>query len=161
MNQIAPIRLPDGMEYVDAAYVVARLEEAGKTLLCLKVHGTRPAGYRVAWPEMAKTILEARDPEDQDTRFPVPSAAAITAMDEVFPWVALVGERAVYTRRLIWARMLVHPLKDRHVWSWKRLEKSLGLSYETLRLRHGRGIDRIITRLNDPGFREKPGGGLP
>ena len=157
MTRTAAIRLPVGMEYVDAPYVTRRLEEAGKVLMCLRVSGCRPADYKVAWPAIVQEVFTAMDMED--VPLPEPHSAQVTAMDEAFAWIALVGD--IKMRRLIWLRLLVHPISDRYKWTWRALEKIFGLDHQTLKARHGRGIALIATKLNQPDFRELPGGSLP
>jgi hypothetical protein len=154
-------RLPNGLEYVDACYVKARLENAGATLLSLPATGTAPSRYKVAWPEMVQAVWDAYKPDGDDPRLPVPSAQAITAMDEAFQWIPLVGEHALQTKRLIWLRLLVHPLSEKHLWGWRKLERMTGLHRTTMALRHSRGIDRLVTRLNNPAFVERSGNALP
>ena len=157
----APITRPGGLEYVDAAYLKTRLEEAGQTLLALPGTGTRPSQYKVAWPEMVQQVWEAAKSDEDEARYPVPSAAAITSMDEAFRWIPLIGEHAVQTKRLIWLRLLVRPMSEKHLWSWRKLENRLGLNRETLALRHARGLDRMVTRLNCPDWKQPVDGALP
>src|ERR1700734_1419122 len=104
---ITSAALPAGLEFVNAAYVQRRLDGAGKTLVSLPATGTLPAKYKVAWPEAVQAITGVRD-FDPDAVGVIsrPSAAAITAMDEAFRWVALAGDGAVQTKRLIWLRLL-------------------------------------------------------
>jgi len=155
------VRLPDGLEAVDREYVTVRLEEAGRTLMALPAHGTAPAGMRVAWPEIVRSVWDAYDWTGAPVRPPRPTGAAIDAMDEAFGWIPLIGAQAVETKRLVWLRLLLWPLSGSHVWPWARLAKVIGLHRDTLMLRHGRGIDRIVTRLNVPAWVERPGAELP
>jgi hypothetical protein len=156
------IVLPPGVGYVDTAYVKARLEAAGKCLMALPAHGTAPAAVRSAWPQIVRSVWEAYDAtRDGPMRPPRPSAAAIDAMDEAFGWLTLLGDKAVETKRIIWLRLMIWPLSGKHLWPWRKAAAAVGLHRETLELRHGRGIGRIVTRLNCPGWKEPPGGGLP
>ena len=152
-------RLPDNLEYVDAPYVIGRLEKAGQTLIALPGTGTRPAAYRVMWPEFWTAVEDMAAAEK--TRYPVPSAAAITAMDEAFRWIELIPLASIRTRQLILLRLLVQPISDKHVWSWRKLEGRFGMGKDALILRHGRGIGRIVTLLNMPDFIPLPGESLP
>ena len=156
------VRLPDGLEFVDKAYVKRRLEDAGKTLMALPAHGTSPAGLRSMWPEIVRSVWDAYDASrDGPMRPPRPRAAAIDAMDEALQWIVLLGDQAVETKRIVWLRLLVWPLSGKHVWPWRKLQDKIGLHRETLELRHSRGIDRIVTHLNCPGWREPPHSSLP
>lgn len=155
---------PDGSAFT-ADFVKAHLVSAGTTLLCLPHTGTRPAGFRTAWPEVAHNFWEAYqdDLSDRPMRFPRASSGAISAMDYVFRvWVPLVGTpHAVQTRRIILLRSLMNPLTERHMWSWRRLQERTGLNRDTLAIWHGRGIDRIVTRLNRPEWVETIARRLP
>ena len=160
MGQVMP-RLPAGVEYVDAAYVTRRLEAAGTTLMCLPANGTAPAALKAAWPEIVRSALEISTFPDGHPRPPRPSAQAITAMDEAFTWLALLGNGAVQTKRLLWMRLMIWPMSDKHLFSWRKIAKSTGLHRDVLTLRHARGIDRIVTRLNCQDWKPLPGSDLP
>lgn len=149
--------LPPGLPFYTVEYVLARLELAGSTLIALPGTGCLPAGMKSNWPDFARQAIEAYGYTEARVRPPVPRARAITEMDEAFAWVGLVDD--VRTRRLLLLRALVDPITDRHRWSWRRLDSSFGIHRDTLRLWHGRGIGRIVTRLNDPSWRPPPSEG--
>lgn len=154
-----PLLNANALDYVDAAYVAARLEAAGRTLLSLPASGTTPAKARAAWPEIVRAAQDVYASER--LRPPVPSARAITDMDEAFTWIALLGPQAIETKRVVWLRLLVSPINGKHLWSWRRLQEALGLHRETLTIRHGRGVDRITTRLNYPRWQGTEASRLP
>jgi hypothetical protein len=122
---------------VTAAVVEERLEAAGRVLLALPHAGCFPAGFRTLWP-----AADGVSPE----RCWLPSAAEITAMDEAYRWTSQIAD--VDERRLVLMRSLVWRESGRHVWTWNRLRRLTGRHHETLQATWGRGIDRIVRRLN-------------
>jgi hypothetical protein len=135
-----------------AGWVEATLEAAGRTLMALPWAGCFPAGERSLWP-----FPVAGDP---GRRYPTPTSAAISDMDLVYGWVALIEQ--MEERRLVLMRSLVFPdsppERPRYVFTWHRLRLITGLHSDTLKTRWGRGIDRMVTRLNRPGFCVAAGG---
>jgi len=154
--------LPDGLDHVDTAYVTARLEAAGATLMALPAHGAAPAGIRSAWPDIVRSVWDAYKAERQGLmRPPRPSGAAIDAMDEAFAWISLLGPQAIHSERLIWMRLMVWPLSGKHRFSWRKIAEITGLHRDVLVLRHRRGIERMVTRINCPSWRPPSGSDLP
>jgi hypothetical protein len=151
---------PDGAPF-DRLFVKAHLAAAGGTLIALPATGTMPSRYRVAWPEIVRSVEDlAEKIEGDDGRPATPTAQAISEMDAAIAWVALLGN-ATQTRRLVWLRLMVNPLTDRYIWSWRKLEDRIGLNKDTLMRRHANGLDRIVTRLNHPDWRWSPADDLP
>ena len=72
--------------------IVARLERAGATLLALPSKGYTTHLRQMRF-DIVHTALEAYGWEAPALRAPAPSAAAISAMDEAFGWLALIPER--------------------------------------------------------------------
>ncbi len=141
------------LSYYTAEYVTVRLEQAGRTLLSLPNRGCLPAGLRSNWPSFAHAAMEAYGYGTVQVRPPVPRARAISEMDEAYGWVGLVT--IIEHRHLIWLRSFVHPISGRHLWSWRKLMRRFGIHRDTLAAWHGRGVDRIVTRLNAPHYRPK------
>ena len=50
-------------------------------------------------------------------------------MEEAFGWVLLIPEQRTATRRVIYARSLLHPLTDRHLYSWRKIAESIGIDH--------------------------------
>jgi hypothetical protein len=133
---------------LDAATVIARLEEAGATLLALPERGysTRLSTLR---HDIVRSALEgygwqnARG-ESPRLRPPVPSAAAITRMDQAFGWLALIPADRYVLRRIVSARSLVSPLTLRHLFSWRRLGLLLGADHKAVQRWHGQGVALIV-----------------
>ena len=141
------------MAQFTAAYVEARLEDAGRALMALPWAGCFPAGIRTLWPEVAETDASRWDP---------PSSRAISEMDEAYRWCALIADTE--QRRLVLMRSLVFPDSPpdapRYKFPWRELRRITGLHSDTLMARWGRGIDTIARRLNQPGLCSAAGGKL-
>lgn len=131
---------------VIAAYVVARLEEAGATLACLPI-SARPASYGSGWPDIVRDAIEAYGYTPDRVRPRVPSAAAISSMDTAFAWLALIPSDRYVLRRMVAARSMVHPLTGRHLASWRKLGRLVGADHRACQRWHGNGIAIIATKL--------------
>ena len=138
--RLAPIRL-------GADEIVARLEQAGATLLALPSKGYSTQLRQMRF-EIVHTALEAYGGEAPALRAPAPSAAAITAMDEAFGWLALIPEQSFLLRRILGARALVHPLTGRHLFAWRRLAAAVGADHKSVQRWHANGVALLARTLN-------------
>jgi hypothetical protein len=131
---------------VDADYVTYRLEEAGATLLALPGTGwtTRMRSSSI---EIVRTALEAYGWENARIRPAVPSADKIDRMDEAMAWITLVPNSRYVLRRVVGARSLVHPVSDRHLYSWRRLGVVLGADHKAVQRWHAQGIMMILKAM--------------
>ena len=131
-----------------AAYVVARLEEAGRTLYCLPRGGEGPR-LRTAQLDFVRTAAEIAlgDPLAR-IRMPVPGSAKIDAMDEAYGWLGLIPQDNYVLRRIVGARSLVNPLTDRHMFSWRKLGAMLGADHRAVPRWHAEGIAHIVRALS-------------
>lgn len=131
---------------MSAEEIVARLEAAGATLLALPGRGYSTALRQMKF-DIVHTALEAYGWEAAVARPPVPSAAAISAMDEAFGWLTIIPEGRYVLRRIVGARALVHPLTERHLYPWRRLGAMLGADHKSVQRWHGQGIGMIGAAL--------------
>ena len=140
-------RAPNGP--YDAQQVMARLEEAGRTLLALPPGGYS-TGLRMNVTALVRHMIEAGEAEPVAVRLhpPVPSAAGITRMDEALGWMALIPRDRSVLRRIVGARALVNPLTDRHLYPWRRLGTMLGADHKAVQRWHAQGVDMIVGALN-------------
>ncbi|MBV9537432.1 MAG: hypothetical protein JOY70_00715 [Acidisphaera sp.] len=128
--------------------MIARLEEAGRAMLCLP-----PSGYSTRLRIGAlQPIRDAAESYGWDAaprlRPPVPDAATITRMDEALAWLALIpGDRYVL-RRIVGCRALVHPLTDRHLYPWRRIAALIGADHKAVQRWHAQGIDLLVGAVN-------------
>ena len=130
-----------------AEEVISRFEEAGRTLMALPAKGCRPAGYGNGWPAVVHAMEEAYGYGEAEIRPPVPSAQAITRMDEAYGWVNLLPDQRRSYRRIVLLRSLVHPVRDRHVFGWRKIGRMLGWDYRAVQNWHAKGIDLIVDAL--------------
>lgn len=143
-----PLRKPDPHPAVDAETVIARLEEAGTTLLCLPQTGPTTALKQTRHQFIAEALEAYATPGDARPRLPVPPAARITRMDQALAWVLLIPPDKLVLRRIVGCRSLVSPLTGRHLFSWRRLARLLGADHKAISRWHATGIDLIVAGLN-------------
>ena len=135
-----------GQPAQDAEYVCWRLEEAGKTLLCLPAGGFSTR-LRSSSLDVVRGAMEAYGWTEKRLRPPVPSAAAIDRMDEAYGWLRLIPEEKFVLRRIVGARSLVNPLTDRHLYPWRRLAAAVGADHKAVQRWWAQGVDRIVAGL--------------
>jgi hypothetical protein len=126
--------------------IVLRLEDAGRVLLALPMRGHSTA-LRTGHPEVVHEAIEAYGWNDARGRPAAPSAAQITRMDEALAWLALIPNTRQELRRVVGRRMLIHPLNDRHLYSWRQIGREFGISHHTAESWHRQGIEAIGFRL--------------
>ncbi|HQT46631.1 MAG: hypothetical protein B7X08_05310 [Acidocella sp. 20-63-7] len=131
---------------MSASEVIVRLEAAGATLLAMPARGYSTKLRQMKF-DIVHTTLEAYGGQLSTTRLPVPSAAAISAMDEAFGWLVLIPEERYVLRRILGARALVHPLTGRHLYPWRRLGAVLGSDHKTIQRWHGQAVELLSRAL--------------
>jgi hypothetical protein len=137
---------PDGSP-AEAEWVIARLEEAGTTLLAMPNSGpsTRLVQSGLEW---VRDAAESYGATRARLRPAIPSAAQITRMDQAYKWVSRIPEDRYVLRRIVGARSLVHPMTGRHLYSWRRLGTAIGADHKAVQRWHTQGIDLIVQLLN-------------
>ncbi len=135
---------------IDADYVVARLEEAGATLLALPGTGWSTR-LRSSSLEIVRTAAESYGWTSQRIRPAIPSAARITDMDEILGWISLIPLERYVLRRIVGARSLVHPISEKHLFPWRRLGTALGADHKAVQRWHKEGIGIIVSALASGG----------
>jgi hypothetical protein len=138
--------LAKGGRRISVDEVIARLEDAGATLLAMPSRGYTTHMRQMRF-DIVHTALEAYGWAAPALRAPVPSAAAISAMDEAFAWLRLIPEESFVLRRIVGARALVHPITKRHLYSWRRLAAMLGADHKSMQRWHGSGIGMVVEAL--------------
>lgn len=147
----AAVMRRSGVEALDerCAEIVARLEEAGRTLLALG-GGTGPNARVVAAHEVVRAVIEAYGWSLASLRPAVPSAVAIDRMDEAYAWLALLPAHPPSARYLVARRSLVHPVTGRHLVSWRACARELGCGEASARRWHAEAIRSIAISLARP-----------
>jgi hypothetical protein len=153
--------LPDGqrIDFWTAAAVEERLREALRCLARLPVLGCFPSRPRSAWPESIQRPadwlpelgsatfkqdyehLQARVAEERHRQRSVPTAAAITRMEEALAWQHLVEPRRHFQA------LAAHCLGERPGITAPRLNTSR----DTLRRWRQRALAQIVLKLNERG----------
>ena len=134
--------------FVDAEMVVARLEDAGRTLLSLPRTGPT-TGLRQTRHQFVAEALEAYGASEHGrVRPPVPSASQITRMDQALAWIPLISSDQLVLRRIVGCRALVSPMIGRHLYSWRRLARLIGADHKAIQRWHTTGINVIVDTLN-------------
>ena len=127
--------------------VIARLEEAGSSLLALPVRCWSTRGKVAAM----MSDLEARG-ETRERQIRLDQAPRqVTRMDEALGWITLIPLHRYAHRRVVGARCLVSPLTSRHLYSWRRIGELLGVDHKTVQRWHREGIAFIVKGLSDAG----------
>jgi hypothetical protein len=132
---------------VDAELVVWRLEQAGETLLAMRLARAGPEQWRSGMPEVVRTAIESYGWEIEPARPAVPSAAAVTAMDIAYRWLQLIPQHRMVLRRIVAMRSLVHPVNGRHISSWRRCGRLIGADHHAVQSWHRQGIATIVAAL--------------
>jgi hypothetical protein len=133
----------------DASLVVARLEEAGRTLLALP-HTGYTTRLKTSAIEMIRNAIEGDSWTSVGARLrpAVPSSAGITRMDEALGWIPMIPLDRYVLRRIVGARALINPLTDRHLYPWRKLGTLVGADHKAVQRWHGQGINLIVEALN-------------
>ncbi len=131
---------------IDSAFVVARLEEAGATLLALPAHGYSTA-LRTSKLDIVRDAVEAYGHDRVRMRPPMPDSGRVSRMDEAFGWLGLIPLESFMLRRIVGARALVSPLTQRHLFSWRRLGEAMGADHKAVQRWHAQGIDWLVREL--------------
>jgi hypothetical protein len=143
---MAPLAAP--RRQIDAETVIARLEEAGQTLLSLPRTGPTTALKQTRHQFVAEALESYATEDAARPRLPVPPAARITRMDQALAWIPLIPEANLVLRRIVGCRSLVSPLTERHLFTWRRLARLLGADHKAIQRWHAVGIDTIVATLN-------------
>jgi hypothetical protein len=138
--------LPDDAEMTVEAFI-NRLEEAGKTLMALKVggHSTLLAQRQHEYLYEHRDYGNRNDPPR--LRMPAPSGQQISRMDEVHGWILIIPETRASLRRVLHARSLVHPLTDQHMFSWRLLAQTMATDHKKVQRMFIEGCKIIIKGL--------------
>lgn len=130
----------------DDKYVIARLEEAGATLLALPQSGFSTR-LRTSSLDIVRSALDACGSGEARIRPPAPSARKIDEMEQALAWIPLIPLERYVLRRIVGARALVNPLTGRHLFSWRRLAGSLGADHKAVQRWHVQGVATIVAAL--------------
>ena len=136
-----------GEPQIDSTFVIYRLEEAGATLLALPGTGYSTR-LRTSQLDVVQSAAEAYGQIPRPLRPAVPSASRITRMDEALSWILLVPKERQVLRRILGARLLVSPVTERHLYSWRQLGGILGADHKAIQRWHAQAVDLVVVALN-------------
>jgi len=131
------------------AEVIERLEQAGATLIALRVARIGPSEPRSGMPEPVREVSASYGWSKATTRSAAPCGAAIDAMDEALAWVQLIPEDRYVLRRIVNARCLVSPTTQRHLYTWSAIGRLIGADRRAVQRWHAQGIAYIAMGLRD------------
>lgn len=140
--------VPPPRPAIDAETVIARLEEAGQTLLTLPRTGPTTALKQTRHQYLAEAVDAFAAEDGARPRLPIPPAHRITRMDQALAWIPLIPPDKLVLRRIVGSRSLVSPITGRHLFSWRRLARLLGADHKAIQRWHATGIDLIVASLN-------------
>ena len=131
------------------AEVIARLEQAGATLIALRVARVGPSEPRSGLPEPVREVSASYGWSRATTRPATPAAADIDRMDEALAWVQLIPQDKFVLRRIVNARCLVSPTTQRHLYTWSAIGRLIGADRRAVQRWHAQGIAHIAMGLRD------------
>jgi hypothetical protein len=130
-----------------SAWIVARLEQAGATLIALRVARIGPQEPRSGLPEPVREVSASYGWSKATPRSAAPCGAAIDAMDEALSWVGYIPESRYVLRRIVNARCLVSPTTQRHLYTWSAIGRLIGADRRAVQRWHAQGITLICAGL--------------
>lgn len=155
-NEAAPKTLPHRADTplapnewgtLDAAYVIARLEEAGRTLLALP-HTGPSTRMRTNVLDVVRSSVEGYGWGEGRLRPAYPDSGEVSRMDEAMAWISRIPIDRYVLRRIVGARALINPTTDRHLYPWRKLADALGADHKAVQRWHAQGISLIVDSLN-------------
>ncbi|MFT8483349.1 MAG: DUF6362 family protein [Gluconobacter cerinus] len=114
------------------------MDEAALTLAALPAHGLRPSGARGFWPDIVPDEEDLEWARDSDILPPRPTPDDVSRMDLVFSWLTFLGERNENreVRLVVQLYMRVHPISGKHLLSWEKIGRKLGIGRNTAQRRY-------------------------
>ena len=137
---------PGADQPLDAKYVIARLEDAGATLLALPQSGFSTR-LRTSSLDIVRSAMDAYGAGEARIRPPPPSARKIDEMEKTLAWIPLIPLERYVLRRIVGARALVNPINGRHIFTWRRLAASVGADHKAVQRWHAQGVAMIVAAL--------------
>lgn len=126
--------------------VIIRLEHAGKTLLAMRETGFSP-NIKLKRYDVVRTVWENYSSAAPAVKPPAPSAADLRLMDEALDWILLIPDTMLPIRKVVTARIWVHPLNDRYLYSWRRIAAQMHADHKQIQRWHEKGITTIKKTL--------------
>lgn len=123
------------------------LEWAGARLIAMPGGHVGPAELKVIWPEYSQDkfqVLEFR--KNLPIRAAAPSSVEIPFVDEILTLPNICAFEK--TRRVLHARLLVHPINGRYRYTWRKIGILVESDHKTVKNWHRKGLEEVITKTN-------------
>lgn len=123
------------------------LEWAGARLWAMPIGRIKPAEPRALWPDYSLESFQVLDfRKAAPPKAAAPSSREIPIIDEILllPNVCAREE----TRRVIHARLLVHPINGRYRHNWTEVAKLVKSDRRIVKIWYKRGLEEIIQKAN-------------
>jgi hypothetical protein len=121
------------------------LEWAGARLIAMPGPRIKPADPKVIWPDYEQEKFEVTTFRGAlPVRAVAPSSKEVPIVEEIL-LLPNVCEHS-YTRRVLHARSLVHPINGRYLYRWTRIAELLAVKTYTVRRWHKDGLLEVISK---------------
>jgi hypothetical protein len=125
--------------------IVRRLEAAGRTALSMPKERLGPTKSVTMNIDVVHEVIDAYGWNVIQMRVR-PSATEISEMEEAFGWLNLIERKVL--RQIVALRAMVHPITDRHLYSWRRLSVIIGADYKSIQLWHRNAVKIIFLGMD-------------
>ena len=121
------------------------LEWAGARLIAMPGGRIGPSNTKVIWPDYAQDSFEVLEFRGAvPIRASAPSSTEIPIVDEILLLPNVCAKD--YTRRVLHARSLVHPINGRYLYKWTRIAELLAVKAYTARRWYNEGLVEVISK---------------
>ena len=135
---------------MDKDFIKAKLESAGRTVMMLPPHGTRPRGYTSGWPEILRDFADMIEAPKENTPTKIRATSnQMDELDEVMKWSVLLSKKCIeqnkpHIARTVALASLRRPTSYRPVFKWSQIAKIMHTSPTTIKRWHEEGIDMLF-----------------
>lgn len=125
------------------------LNWAGKRLVAMPVARVKPAQPHVVWPAMVQELnnFEKLHHDSGSIRIDGPSKDEIPIVDAILTLPNRCND--VKIRRVLHARLLIHPVTDRHLFSWSKIAKLLAADRRLVKRWHETGLKETADKADE------------
>lgn len=139
------------MNHPDVLLVAHRLDQAGRTLMCMYTSG-RPRGFTTAWPDYPYERMDYANWHGMpEQKFPRATKKQVDMMHEVLDsWMPKIT--SIDQRRIVQMRMLINPITDKHLYSWRRIGRKLHMDHKRVKRECEQAIVEMAFKLHAAGM---------
>lgn len=145
---------------MNADYIKAKLESAGRTMMMLPPEGTRPQGYASGWPDILREFADMIEAPKENTVTPIRATLEqMNELNEVEGWIVALSthcreHRIPWVAKTVATACLHWPVSERRVYSWSKLARKMHVTPPTIKNWYDDGIRIIGSRLVEDGRTE-------